>query len=30
MNLLVHVLLIHHMTQLAKGEGAKAVCKDCA
>ncbi len=22
--------LIHHMTQLAKGEGAKAVCKDCA
>jgi hypothetical protein len=21
--------LIHHMTQLAKGEGAKAVCKDC-
>jgi hypothetical protein len=22
--------LIHHMTQLAKGEGAKAICKDCA
>jgi hypothetical protein len=21
--------LIHHMTQLAKGEGAKAICKDC-
>ena len=22
--------LIHHITQLAKGEGAKAVCKECA
>jgi hypothetical protein len=21
--------LVHHMTQLAKGEGAKAVCKEC-
>ena len=22
--------LVHHSSQLAKGEGAKAVCKDCA
>ena len=22
--------LVHHHTQLARGEGAKAVCKDCA
>jgi Domain of unknown function (DUF4193) len=22
--------LVHHMTQLAKGSGATAVCKDCA
>ena len=22
--------LVHHNTQLARGEGAKAVCKDCA
>ena len=22
--------LVHHASQLAKGEGAKAVCKDCA
>ena len=22
--------LIHHITQLSKGEGAKAVCKECA
>ena len=22
--------LIHHSSQLARGEGAKAVCKDCA
>jgi hypothetical protein len=22
--------LIHHITQLAKGEGAKAVCKECS
>lgn len=22
--------LIHHSSQLAKGEGAKAICKDCA
>ena len=22
--------LIHHASQLAKGEGAKAICKDCA
>lgn len=22
--------LVHHITQLARGEGAKAVCKDCA
>lgn len=22
--------LIHHITQLAKGEGAKAICKECA
>jgi hypothetical protein len=22
--------LVHHITQLAKGEGAKAICKDCA
>ena len=22
-------LLVHHITQLAKGEGAKAVCKEC-
>jgi hypothetical protein len=21
--------LVHHITQLAKGEGAKAVCKEC-
>ena len=21
--------LVHHITQLAQGEGAKAVCKDC-
>jgi hypothetical protein len=21
--------LVHHMTQLAKGEGAKAICKEC-
>jgi hypothetical protein len=23
-------VLIHHITQLAKGEGAKAVCKECS
>ena len=22
--------LVHHITQLAKGEGAKAVCKECS
>jgi hypothetical protein len=22
--------LVHHHTQLARGEGTKAVCKDCA
>ncbi len=22
--------LIHHITQLAKGEGAKAICKECS
>jgi hypothetical protein len=22
--------LVHHITQLSKGEGAKAVCKECA
>jgi hypothetical protein len=22
--------LVHHASQLAKGEGAKAICKDCA
>jgi len=22
--------LVHHITQLARGEGAKAVCKECA
>ena len=25
-----HCFLIHHITQLSKGEGAKAVCKECA
>ena len=22
--------LVHHITQLSKGEGAKAICKECA
>ena len=25
-----HCFLVHHHTQLARGEGAKAICKDCA
>jgi len=22
--------LVHHITQLSKGEGAKAICKECS